>query len=92
MSIFPLPKRLVLLMVFIFVPLTKVACLPFKALFRSVWFDNVPVILPQVALSGIVIVTLPLTGGMGSTIFTIAGLALMAIAIITLIKNRKENN
>lgn len=37
-------------------------------------------------------ITLPLTGGMGSTIFTIVGLALMTISIITLIKNRKENN
>ena len=37
-------------------------------------------------------ITLPLTGGIGATIFTIIGLVLMGIATITLVKSKKENN
>ena len=37
-------------------------------------------------------ITLPLTGGIGTTIFTILGLTLMIVAIVTFVKTRKENN
>ena len=37
-------------------------------------------------------ITLPLTGGIGTTIFTILGLVIMAVAALTLFKSKKENN
>ena len=48
--IFPLPNKDVLLIVLIFVPETRVSCFPFNTFCKSVWFDNVPVILPHSAL------------------------------------------
>ena len=37
-------------------------------------------------------ITLPLTGGIGTTIFTILGLTLMIVAMVTFVKTKKENN
>ena len=46
-----------------FEPVAVLANLPSKAVCKSVWSLKVPVMLPQVALLGIVIVTLPLASG-----------------------------
>lgn len=46
----------------------------------------------QTTVTNIKGITLPLTGGMGTIIFTVLGSILMGIATIFLIKSKKENN